>query len=112
VLPVIQVSATNPLQLRREEGVQNYPRPKHTEKKPRRRRSNIARFPEERKEEAMIARFDHRPVLMFLALATVVCVLMVALTLFVSAQAVPTSGPSVDPNAAPSHWEIVKTMLL
>ena len=51
----------------------------------------------------MIARFDHRPVLMFLALATVVCVLMVALTLFVSAQAVPTSGPSVDPNAAPSH---------
>ena len=58
----------------------------------------------------MIARFDHRPILMFLALATVVCVLMVAL--FVSAQAVPSSGPSVDLNAAPSHSEIVQTMLL
>jgi len=41
-----------------------------------------------------------------------VCVLMVALTLFVSAQAVPSSGPSVDLNAAPSHSEIVQTMLL
>jgi hypothetical protein len=60
----------------------------------------------------MIARFDHRPVLMFFALATVVCVLMVVLTLFVSAQAVPSGGPSVDPIAAPSHSEIVQTMLL
>ena len=60
----------------------------------------------------MIARFDHRPVLTFLALATVVCVLLVALTLFVSAQAVPSSGPSVDLDAAPSHSEIVRTMLL
>ena len=66
----------------------------------------------EKKEEAMIASFDHRPVLMFLALATVVCVLMVALTLFVTAQAAPSSIPSVDLNAAPSHSEIVKTMLL
>jgi hypothetical protein len=67
---------------------------------------------DKRKERAIIARFDHRPVLKFLAFATFVCVLMVALTLFVSAQAVPSSGPSVDLNAAPSHSEIVQTMLL
>ena len=60
----------------------------------------------------MIARFDHHPMLMFLALATVVCVLMVVLTLFISAQAAPLSIPSVDSNAAPSHSEIVQTMLL
>ena len=60
----------------------------------------------------MIARFDHRPIMMFFALATVVCVLLVALTLFVAAQAAPPSIPSVDLNAAPSHSEIVKTMLL
>ena len=60
----------------------------------------------------MIARFDHHPIQMFLALATVVCMLMVALTLFVAAQAAPTSIPSVDLNAAPSHPEIVQTMLL
>ena len=60
----------------------------------------------------MIARFDHHPMMIFLALATVVCVLMVVLTLFVSAQAAPSSIPSVDPNAAPSHSEIVQTMLL
>ena len=60
----------------------------------------------------MIARFDYRPVLTFLALATVVCVLMVVLTLFVSAQAVPSSGPSVSPDAHPSHSEIVQTMML
>jgi hypothetical protein len=57
----------------------------------------------------MIARFDHRPVLMFLALATIVCVLLVALTLFVAAQAAPTS---IDLNTAPSHSDIVRTMLL
>ena len=60
----------------------------------------------------MIARFDHRPMLMFLALATVVCVLLVALTLFVAAQTVPSSGPSLNPDAHPSHSEIVQTMLL
>jgi hypothetical protein len=60
----------------------------------------------------MIARFDHRPMLMFLALATVVCVLLVAMTLFVAAQAAPSSIPSVDLNAASSHLEIVQTMLL
>jgi hypothetical protein len=60
----------------------------------------------------MIARFDHRPVLMFLALATVVCVLMVALTLFASAQAVPSSGPGLEPNAHPSVVDINRTMSL
>jgi hypothetical protein len=60
----------------------------------------------------MIARFDHRPVMMFVALATVVCVILVALTLFVAAQAAPSSIPSVDLNAAPSHSQIVQTMEL
>ena len=60
----------------------------------------------------MIARFDHRPIMMFFALATVVCVLLVALTLFVAAQAAPTSVPSIDLEAAPSHSQIVQTMEL
>jgi hypothetical protein len=60
----------------------------------------------------MNARFDHRPVLTFLALATVVCVLLVALTLYLSAQSIPSSGPSVDLDAAPSHSQIVQTMML
>ena len=60
----------------------------------------------------MIAKFDHHPIQIFLALAIVVCVLMVALTLFVTAQATPSSISSVDLNAAPSHSEIVQTMLV
>lgn len=60
----------------------------------------------------MIARFDHHPMLMFLALATVVCVLLVALTLFVSVQVVPSSGPSLEPNAHPSIVDINRTMML
>jgi hypothetical protein len=60
----------------------------------------------------MIARFDHRPVLMIVALAAVVCVLLVSLTLFVSAQAIPSSGPGLNPDAHPSHSEIVQTMML
>ena len=36
----------------------------------------------------MIARFEHHPILMEMALATLVCVLLVALTLFVTVQAV------------------------
>jgi len=60
----------------------------------------------------MIARFDHRPVMMVFALATVVCVILVALTLFVTAQAAPSSIPSVDLDAAPSHSRIVQTMEL
>jgi hypothetical protein len=58
----------------------------------------------------MIARFEHHPILMEIALATVVCVLLVAATLIVAALAVPPSGPSVDLNAAPSHSHIVQTM--
>jgi hypothetical protein len=60
----------------------------------------------------MIARFDHRPVLTFLALTTVVCVLMVAPTLFVSAQVVPSSGPSINPDAHPSVVDMYRTMML
>jgi hypothetical protein len=60
----------------------------------------------------MIARFDHRPVLMALALATVVCVLLVALTLFVGARTVPSSGPSTDPDAHPSVVDMHRTMML
>jgi hypothetical protein len=60
----------------------------------------------------MIARFDHHPMLMFLALATVVCVLLVALTLFVSVQTIPASGPSIDPDAHPSVVEMHRTMML
>ena len=60
----------------------------------------------------MLARFDHHPMLVFLALATVVCVLLVALTLFVSAQTIPASGPGVDPAAHPSVVEMHRTMML
>jgi hypothetical protein len=60
----------------------------------------------------MIARFDHRPVLIFLALATVLCVLLVALTLFVSAQTVPSSSPIINPDAHPSVVEMHRTMML
>ena len=60
----------------------------------------------------MIARFDHRPVLMVLALAIAVCVLMVALTLFVSAQAVPSGSPSINPDAHPSVVDMHRTMML
>jgi hypothetical protein len=60
----------------------------------------------------MIARFDHHPIQMVLALAIAVCVLMVALTLFVSAQSVPSSSPSINPDAHPSVVEMHRTMML
>jgi hypothetical protein len=60
----------------------------------------------------MIARFDHHPILMEIALATLVCVLMVTLTLFVAAQGVPSSGPSINPDAHPSVVEMHRTMML
>jgi len=60
----------------------------------------------------MIATFEHHLILMQIALATDVCVLLVAATLIVAALTGPPSVPSVDPNAAPSHSEIVQTMLL
>ena len=61
----------------------------------------------------MVTRFDHHPIQMVLALAIAVCVLMVALTLFVAAQAVPSSGPSLEqPNAHPAVVDINRTMSL
>ena len=60
----------------------------------------------------MIARFDHHPMLMFLALANVVCVLLVALMLFVSVQTIPARGPSIEPDAHPSVVEMHRTMML
>jgi hypothetical protein len=61
----------------------------------------------------MIARFEHHLILMEMALVTLMCVLLVAATLIVAALTGPPSMPSsVDPNAAPSHSEIVRTMFL
>jgi hypothetical protein len=60
----------------------------------------------------MIPRFEHHPILMEMALATVVCVLLMAVTLIVAALSGPPGVPSVDLNAAPSHSEIVRRMLL
>jgi hypothetical protein len=60
----------------------------------------------------MIARLEHHPILMEMALATLVCVLLVALTLFVAAQAVPASSPSINPDAHPSVVEMHRTMML
>jgi hypothetical protein len=74
--------------------------------------STYCAFPE-RKDEAMIARFDHRPVLIALALAAAVCVLLVVVALFVTAvQPAPPSLPSVSPAGVPAHSAIVKTMIL
>ena len=58
----------------------------------------------------MIARFEHHLILMEIALATVVCVVLLAVTLIVAALTGPPSVPSVDLNAAPPHSEIVRTM--
>ena len=60
----------------------------------------------------MIARFEHRPILTEMALATFVCVLLVAATLILAALTGPPSVPSVDLNAALSHSDTVRTMLL
>jgi hypothetical protein len=60
----------------------------------------------------MIARFEHHLILMEIALATVVCVLIVTVALIVAVLAAPTSIPSVDLDAAPSHSQIVQTMEL
>ena len=59
----------------------------------------------------MIARFEHQMILMEMALATLVCVLLVAVTLIVAALTGPPSVPSsLEPNSAPSHSNIVQTM--
>ncbi len=60
----------------------------------------------------MIARFDHHPILMELALATVVCVLLLMVSL-ITAPAVPPSHPSDGPaGGPPAHWDTVQTMML
>ena len=61
----------------------------------------------------MLARFNHRPILMVVALAAVVCVLLVVATLILTAvQLVPPSLPSGSLNDLPSHSSIVRTMIL
>ena len=65
----------------------------------------------QRKERAVIARFDHHPILMALALATVVCLLLLMVSL-IAVRTVPESVPSDSPAGAPSHSDIVRTMML
>jgi hypothetical protein len=61
----------------------------------------------------MLARFNHRPILMVVALAAVVCVLLVVATLILTAvQPSPPSLPSGSLNDLPSHSSIVRTMIL
>ena len=60
----------------------------------------------------MIARVDHRTLLVALAaLAVALCVLVVE-TLLVGAQAVPSSVPGPNPDAHPSVVEMHTTMML
>ncbi len=60
----------------------------------------------------MIARVDHRALLVALAaLAVVLCVLVVG-TLLVGAQAVPSSVPGTNPDAHPSVVDMQRTMML
>ena len=58
----------------------------------------------------MLATFEHHLILMQMALVALMCVLVVGATLIVAALTGPPSVPSVDPNAAPSHSQIVHTM--
>ena len=60
----------------------------------------------------MIARFDNHPILMELALATVVCLLLIVVSLIVT-QTLPESLPGDIPaGGPPTHSTIVQTMLL
>jgi hypothetical protein len=60
----------------------------------------------------MIARVDHRVLLVALAaLAVALCVLVVG-TLLVGAQAVPSSVPGTNPAAHPSVVDMHRTMML
>jgi hypothetical protein len=60
----------------------------------------------------MIARVDDRRLLVALAaLAVALCVLVVA-TLFVGAQAVPSSSPNINPDAHPSVVDMHRTVML
>src|ERR1044072_4843648 len=64
-------------------------------------------------EKAMIARLDHRPIIVAVALATVVSVLLLAVALFVTAGlAPPPSLPSGTLDQIPTHSSIEKTMIL
>jgi hypothetical protein len=72
-------------------------------------------FPKERDkgEKAMIARFDHRPITIAVALATVVSVLLLVVALFVTGGlAAPSSLPSGTLDQIPTHSSIVQTMIL
>jgi hypothetical protein len=64
-------------------------------------------------EKAMIARFDHRPITIAVALATVVSVLLLVVALFVTGGlAAPSSLPSGTLDQIPTHSSIVQTMIL
>ncbi len=93
-----------------EGAVRDCPKAKQIQKPRRRRRSVLCRLPEKIKEDAMIARFEHHQIMMTMALATLVCVVLVAVPLIVVALVGPPSMPSIDLNAAPSHSQIVHTM--
>ena len=59
----------------------------------------------------MIARFEHHLILMSMALVALMCVLIVGALLIVAALVGPPSVPTtLEPNAAPSHSQIVHTM--
>ena len=59
----------------------------------------------------MFATFEHHLIWMQMALVALMCVLLVATTLIVAALVGPPSVPSsLEPNAAPSHSNIVQTM--
>jgi hypothetical protein len=60
----------------------------------------------------MIARLDHRPITITVALATVVCVLLLVVALFFTEQLAPTSLPSDSPAGAPAHSDIIQTTML
>ena len=60
----------------------------------------------------MIARFDHHPILMELALATVVCLLLLVVSL-IAVQMVPESLPGYSPaGGPPAHLDNVQIMML
>jgi hypothetical protein len=60
----------------------------------------------------MIARFDHHPIRMELALATIVCLLLLLVSL-IAAPTVSESVPGVSPaGGPPAHSDVVQTMML
>ena len=72
-------------------------------------------FPKDRDkgEKAMIARLDHRPITIAVALATVVCMLLLMVSLIITAQTVPPTLPGVSPaGGPPAHLDTVQIMML